>query len=445
MRATAPPPTPLAPAFGEALRTWIHVALNSFGGPAGQIAVMHREIVERRGWLDERRFLHALNYCMLLPGPEAQQLATYIGWLFHGVRGGLVAGILFVLPGVVVLMALSVIYAGFHDTTLVQALFYGIKPAVIAVVAEAAARLARRALKGRAHVSIAIGAFVAIFFFDIPFPLVIVGAGIAGAMLLRGTAPASDSGTRSRRPDARRSVVAALVGLALWLTPTAAAAVLAGPTSIYTQLALFFSFAAVITFGGAYAILAFIAQQAVDVFGWLTATQMVDGLGLAESTPGPLIMVVQFVGFMAAFGAAGGSEAGLDPFVAGAVGGLLVTWVTFVPSLTFIFAGAPYAEYLRERPGLAAALAGVSAAVVGVIANLAVFFALNTLFRVNGEATIGILRIHTVDVVSLDAFALVLAVASYVCLTRLRWPLLLTLALSAAAGLAYFLVVHPGA
>jgi chromate transporter len=440
------------PSFREALRTWMYVAANSFGGPAGQIAVMHREIVGRRGWLDERRFLHALNYCMLLPGPEAQQLATYIGWLFHGVRGGLVAGILFVLPGVAVLMALSIIYAGFHDTTLVQALFYGIKPAVIAVVAEAAVRLARRALKGRAHVAIALAAFIAIFFVDVPFPFVVMGAAFAGALLLRGAVVGVDPAMRSARPDARRSIAAALLGMLLWLAPTVAAAIVTGPTSIFTQLALFFSFAAVITFGGAYAILAFIAQQAVDVFGWLTATQMVDGLGLAESTPGPLIMVVQFVGFMAAFGAAGGGQlAGaqpggeIDPLVAGAIGGLLVTWVTFVPSLTFIFAGAPYAEYLRERPGLAAALAGVTAAVVGVIANLAVFFALNTLFRVNGEATFGFLRIHTVDIASLDLFAVSLAIASYLALVRLRWPLLVTLALSATGGLAWFLVTSRSA
>ncbi|MEO6350192.1 MAG: chromate efflux transporter [Candidatus Limnocylindrales bacterium] len=431
------PPVPVS--FGEAMRIWVYVALNSFGGPAGQIAMMHREIVERRGWLDERRFLHALNFCMLVPGPEAQQLATYIGWLFHGVRGGLVAGILFVLPGAVVLMTLSIVYAGFHDTTLVQALCYGIKPAVIAVVAEAAVRLARRALKGRANVAIALAAFVAIFFLDVPFPFLVIGAGLAGALLLRGSTPAVGPGTRSPRPHARRSLAAVLIGLALWTAPTAGAIVLTGPTSIFTQLALFFSFAAVITFGGAYAILAFVAQQAVDVFGWLSAPQMVDGLGLAESTPGPLIMVVQFVGFIAAFGA----PTGLDPFVAGALGGLLVTWVTFVPSLTFIFAGAPYAEYVRERPGLSAALAGVTAAVVGVIANLALFFALHTLFRVNGESTFGILRIHTVDIATLDVFALALAVASYICLARLRWPLLVTLAASAAAGCAWYVVTGP--
>jgi chromate transporter len=431
--------------FGQTIRAWAYVALNSFGGPAGQIAVMHREIVERRGWIDERRFLHALNYAMLLPGPEAQQLATYIGWLMHGVRGGLAAGILFVLPGVVVLMALSVIYAGFHDVTLVQALFYGIKPAVIAVVVVAVVRLSSRALLTPVHVAIAIAAFVAIFFFDLPFPLIIVGAAVVGLVTQRhaktapedSTDPADADPYAAARPSARRSATAFLLGVVAWLTPTVVLLVLLGPSSIFTQLALFFSFAAVITFGGAYAILAFIAQQAVDVYGWVTARQMVDGLGLAESTPGPLIMVVQFVAFLAAFAA----PTGLDPFLAGAVAGLLVTWVTFVPSFTFIFAGAPYAEYLRSRPAPAAALSGISAAVTGVIANLALWFALQTLFAVTGELRNGPLRLHTVELASVDLFALGLAVVSYVGLTRLKWPLLLTLAGSAVAGLVYFLLV----
>jgi chromate transporter len=438
--------------FGEALRAWAYVALNSFGGPAGQIAVMHREIVERRGWIDERRFLHSLNYCMLLPGPEAQQLATYIGWLMHGIRGGLAAGILFVLPGVIVLMALSVIYAGFHDVAFVQALFYGIKPAVIAVVAVAVVRLSKRALLTRAHVAIAVTAFVAIFFLDLPFPLIIIGAALAGLFIRQRTATttiapedpieidAEADAEAVALPPARRSAGALLLGIVAWLAPTVALLVVLGPTSIFTQLALFFSFTAVVTFGGAYAILAFIAQQAVDVYGWVTARQMVDGLGLAESTPGPLIMVVQFVAFLAAFAAA---PTGLDPFLAGALAGLLVTWVTFVPSFTFIFAGAPYAEHLRSRPGPAAALSGISAAVTGVIANLALWFALQTLFAVTGELRYGPLRLHTVELASVDLFALGLAVVSYIGLARFRWPLLATLAFSAAAGFAYFLLVGP--
>jgi chromate transporter len=429
--------------LSEAARTWGYVALNSFGGPAGQIAVMHREIVERRKWIDESRFLHALNYCMLLPGPEAQQLATYIGWLMHGMRGGLIAGGLFILPGVIVLMVLSIIYAAFNDTTFVQALFYGIKPAVIAVVFEAMVRLSRRALISPLHVAIAVGAFVAIFFFDLPFPLIILVAALVG-VATRRPAAAADSMPEAlenapRLPDTRRSIRILIAGLLIWLAPTVLLYVTLGPSNIFTQLALFFSFAAVITFGGAYAILAFIAQQAVDVYGWLTADQMVDGLGLAETTPGPLIMVVQFVGFLAAFGV----STGVNPYVAGAIGGLLVTYVTFIPSFTFIFAGAPYAEYLRRRPGPAAALSGVTAAVVGVIANLAVWFALQTLFTTTGELRIGPLRLHTVELASLDVFALALAVASYFALTRLRWPLLLTIPVSAAAGFLYFVIVGP--
>jgi len=441
-----PDPVAVVP-FREALRAWAYVALNSFGGPAGQIAVMHREIVERRGWISEKRFLHALNYCMLLPGPEAQQLATYIGWLMHGVRGGLAAGILFVLPGAVVLMVLSVVYAGFGDVSLVQGLFYGIKPAVIAVVFAAVVRLSRRALLTRVHVAIAIAAFVAIFFFDMPFPVIIIGASLVGLTTQRRANPAADKSAEAdtdssavARPSARSSIGAALIGVVAWLAPTIVLLVLLGPSSIFSQLALFFSFAAVITFGGAYAILAFIAQQAVDVYGWVTARQMVDGLGLAESTPGPLIMVVQFVAFLAAFAAA---PTGLDPFVAGALAGLLVTWVTFVPSFTFIFAGAPYAEYIRSRPAPAAALSGISAAVVGVIANLALWFSLQTLFAITGELRNGPLRLHTVELGSIDLFALGLAVASYIALALLKWPLLATLAASAAAGLVYFLLFSP--
>ena len=419
------------------------MALNSFGGPAGQIAVMHREIVDRRKWLDERRFLHALNYAMLLPGPEAQQLATYIGWLMHGVRGGLVAGGLFILPGVIVLMALSIIYAGFNDVAFVQGLFYGIKPAVIAVVATAVLRVASRALVGPVHVAVAIASFVAIFFFDLPFPVIIAGAAFVGLLTLKPTgdvAATVESEAPPRLPRARQSIQLVLIGLVLWLAPTVVLLLVLGPGSMFTQLALFFSFAAVITFGGAYAILAFIAQQAVDVYGWLTARQMIDGLGLAETTPGPLIMVVQFVAFLAAFTAA---PTGLDPFVAGAAAGLLVTWVTFVPSFVFIFAGAPYAEYLRRRPAPSAALAGITAAVTGVIANLALWFALQTLFAVTGELHYGPLRLHTVDMATLDVFGLGLAIASYIALTRLRWGLLTTIAFSALAGLVYYLVAAP--
>ena len=431
--------------FGEAVRAWAYVGLNSFGGPAGQIAVMHNEIVDRRRWIDEPRFLHALNYVMLLPGPEAQQLATYIGWLLHGYRGGLVAGFLFVLPGAIVLLALSVLYAGFFDTAIVQALFYGIKPAVVALVAVAVVRVAKRALKGRAQVAIAVLAFGAMFFLDIPFPLVLGAAALAGLVIARGAGPlheVADQGApavlpaQARSDRLRQSVIALAIGLVLWLTPTVLLTVVLGPSALLTQLAFFFSIAAVVTFGGAYAVLAFVAQQAVDVYGWLTPGQMLDGLGLAETTPGPLIMVVQFVGFMAAFA----QPAGLDPFVAGTIGALLVTWVTFVPSFFFIFVGAPHVEALRHVSWLSAALTGVTAAVCGVIANLAAWFALQTLFAVNGEYRLGPLRLHTVELASVDLFAAGLAVFAFVALVRLRWSLLVTLAVSAAIGSAWFLL-----
>jgi chromate transporter len=431
---------PLPPVFRDALRAWAYVALNSFGGPAGQIAVMHRELVERRRWLGEKRFLHALNYSMLLPGPEAQQLATYIGWLLHGVRGGLVAGILFVLPGALAIMALSVLYAGFQDTTPVQALFYGIKPAVIAVVAVAVVRLGSRALAGRLHVAIAAAAFVAIFFFDIPFPLIIAGAALAGYLAERGQEMATPTETThpTSLPAIRRSAAVLLIGLAAWLAPVAVLLLVLGPGNVFVREGLFFSTAAVVTFGGAYSVLAYVAQQAVAVFGWLQPTEMLDGLGMAETTPGPLIMVVQFVGFMGAFRNPGA----LDPMVAGALGGLLVTWVTFAPSFLWIFLGAPYAEYLRERRGLAAALGGITAAVVGVILNLAVWFALQTTFQSTGEERFGPLRMHTVDISTIDVAALVLAAFALVALLRLRWPLLLTIGVSAALGFAYFLATQ---
>jgi chromate transporter len=435
--------------FRRALQAWAYIGLNSFGGPAGQIAVMHREIVERRRWLGERRFLHALNYCMLLPGPEAQQLATYIGWLLHGVRGGLAAGLLFILPGVVAIMALSVLYAGFQETTVVQALFYGIKPAVVAVVVVAVVAIGRRALAGRLHLAIAVAAFVAIFFFDVPFPLIVVGAAVAGVVAMRRRelnlpttvgevedAALPDAPATVQLPPVVRSLTVLAVGLGLWLGPPLLLLALLGPDNIFVQEGLFFSLAAVVTFGGAYAVLAFIAQQAVEVYGWLAPAEMLDGLGMAESTPGPLIMVVQFVGFMAAFRAGGA----LDPMVAGVLGGLLVSWVTFIPSFLWIFLGAPYAEYLRGREALHGALSGISAAVVGVILNLAAWFGLQTLFAVTGELRVGPLRLHTVDVTTVDLAAVALAAFAFIALVRLKWPLLLTLAVSAGLGFVYFLL-----
>jgi chromate transporter len=464
--------------FAHATRVWALVGLNSFGGPAGQIAVMHRMLVDQRRWFSERRFLHALNYCMLLPGPEAQQLATYIGWLMNGVRGGLLAGLLFILPGVISVMALAVLYAGFQDTTFVQALFYGIKPAVIALVSVAVVRIGARTLGHPGQLAIAAAAFVAIFFFDVPFPLIVVGAAMVGVLLGRAyplaglqqghpeAAPdeqpgelepdqrepdtpntgrpaddapllADDVAVGTARPPLRRSVSVLLLGLAAWLGPTIMLLLLLGPENIFSQQGAFFSTAAVVTFGGAYAVLAFVAQQVVDVFGWIAPAEMLDGLGLAESTPGPLIMVVQFVGFLAAFRQPGA----LDPVVAGVMGGLLVSWVTFAPSFLWIFLGAPYAELLRGKRQLTAALSGITAAVVGVILNLALWFAIQTLFAVTGELRLGPLRLHTVELATFDLFGFLLAGFAFVALVRLKWPLLLTLAVSAGLGFAYFLAV----
>jgi chromate transporter len=425
--------------FAAAVRLWAYVGLNSFGGPAGQIAVMHREIVERRRWIDEKRFLHALNYCMLLPGPEAQQLATYIGWALHGLRGGLVAGLLFVLPGVVVLLVLSTLYALYHETALLAAVFYGVKPAVVALVAQAFLRLAARTLKTALSRVIAAAAFAALFFLDVPFPLIVLGAAVVGVIAARRNPQPDDAEgdiEKVARPPLGRSLRTALVFGVTWLIPVVGCLLVLGPASIFSQLTLFFAFAALISFGGAYALLAFIAQQAVDVYGWLNARQMVDGLGLAETTPGPLIIVVQFVGFIAAFAQPGG----LDPVVAGLVGGLLVSWVTFAPTFLWIFTGAPYVEYLRSRSGLNAALSGIGPAIVGVILNLAAWFALQTFFAVTGEYRAFPLRIHTVELGSIDLFAVVLAIAAFVALVRLKWPLLLTLGASAVVGAGYYLL-----
>jgi chromate transporter len=424
------------PSFGAALRAWAYVGLNSFGGPAGQIGVMHREIVERRGWISEQAFLHGLGYTMLLPGPEAQQLATYLGWRLHGVRGGLAAGALFVLPGVVAILALSVLYALYATTAPVQALFYGIKPAVVAVVLVAVWRLAQRVIDGWTTAAIASAAFVAIFFFDVPFPLIIALAALAGWIARRHQPlPETAASSRPRPPTARALATLALIGLA-WILPTAAVLIVAGPQSTLAQLAIFFSVAALVTFGGAYAVLAFVAQQAVTGYGWLTAEQMVDGLGMAESTPGPLIMVVQFVGFMAAYGAA----QPLDPLVAGVIGALLVTWVTFAPSFAFILAGAPYVDYLHERPRLGTALSGITAAVVGVILNLGLWFGLQTVFAQTGELRLGPVRLHTIELASIDLVALGLVCLGLFLMLRLRWPLLLTLAVSASLGFAWHLL-----
>jgi chromate transporter len=380
--------------FGAAVRAWFAVSLQTFGGPAGQIAVMQRTLVDEKRWIGQRRFLHAMNYCMLLPGPEAQQLATYVGWLLHGTRGGLVAGGLFVLPGVVALLVLSAVYVAFGSTLAVTALFAGLAPAVLAIVVQAVMRVGRRALTTPALLTVAVASFLALALFGVPFPLVVLAAGGAGWVLARwrpsavperGKADDADVGPppvipdgvlHTEAPSTRRTLRVLLVGLVAWGTPIGAFVLLTGPGSVFTQQGLFFSGAAVVTFGGAYAVLAYVAQQAVQVYGWLSPGEMVRGLALAETTPGPLIMVVQFVAFLGAYRAPGE----LDPWVAAVLASLLVTWVTFVPSFLFVLLGAPYMERLRGNRSLSAALTGITAAVVGVIANLGVYFAVHTLF-----------------------------------------------------------------
>jgi chromate transporter len=410
---------------------------------------MQRTLVDERRWIGQRRFLHAMNYCMLLPGPEAQQLATYVGWLLHGTPGGLVAGGLFVLPGVVALLVLSAVYVAFGTTTAVLALFAGLAPAVLAIVAQAVVRVAKRALDSRALVVIAVAAFLALALFGVPFPVVVALAGLTGwalgrwrpsALPQRQKADTADAGPppvipddvlHTEPPSARRTLRVLVVGLLVWGVPLAAVALLTGRHSVLTEQGLFFSGTAVVTFGGAYAVLAYVAQQAVQVHGWLAPGEMVRGLALAETTPGPLIMVVQFVAFLGAHRAPGS----LDPWVAAVLASLPVVWVTFVPSFLFVFLGAPYMERLRGNRSLSAALRGITAAVVGVIANLAVYFAVHTLFSDTVAVSWGPLDVELPDVTAPRWVAWAIAAGAAVLLFRLRWSVLRTLALCAALGL----------
>ena len=409
-----------AVSFGEALRVWFKIGCIGFGGPAGQIALMHRILVDEKKWVEEQRYLHALNFCVLLPGPEAQKLATYVGWLLHGTRGGLAAGILFVLPGAFVILGLSLLYALGRGVPAVDGALFGIKAAVLVIVAEALIRIGRRSLKTGLLVGLAGLAFIGIFFFDLPFPLIVAGAAVIGFLVARSSPgrlglKAGAQGSAEPVPGRwRHAAIVAATGLVLWWAPIALAALTLGPGHVLVDIGVFFSKLAVVSFGGAYALLAYMAQQAVESYHWMTAPEMVDGLGLAETTPGPLILVTQFVGFLAAFRDA----APFSPVAAGIIGSAMTTWVTFVPPMMMIFAGAPFVEQLRSNQRLSGALAAITAAVVGVILNLTVWFALHVLFGHVEEVRAGPLRWYAFDPWAIDlkvsALALFAAVLAFV-------------------------------
>jgi chromate transporter len=438
-------------ALADALRVWARIGFLGFGGPAGQIALMHRELVERRNWIDEARFLHALSYCTLLPGPEAQQLATYVGWLLHRTKGGLAAGLLFVLPGALAILALSALYAAYRELPLVSALFAGLKAAVLAVVVEALIRIGRRALIGPRERAIALSAFAAIFCFGVSFPLIVLAAGSAGWLASRFGAAASGGAARAAdlqpvdsviarmerdgllghtRATPARALRTAALWACVWIAPLAAIATAPGMPPVFADQAWLFSRAAVVTFGGAYAVLAYVAQQAVETYHWLAPGEMLDGLGLAETTPGPLILVLQFVGYVGAYRQPGE----LSPLAAGAIGSLVTLWATFAPCFLWIFAGAPWIESLRGSRRLAAVLAAITAAVVGVVLNLSLWFALHVLFGRVAELRLGPLRLLVPELASLDAAAAALATVAALALFRFRIGVPATLAGCAALG-----------
>jgi chromate transporter len=428
------------PSFSEAFRVFAKIGLLSFGGPAGQIALMHRILVDEKKWLDEARFLHALNYCMLLPGPEAMQLATYAGWLLHGVRGGLMAGLLFVLPGALVLTLLSSLYLLLGEVRLVQGLLFGLKAAVLAVVLEALIKVSKRALKSRDMVVIAILAFVAIAFLKLPFPVIILAAAAIGAALHvsgrnktagQPQAPvAAAEMPEWTRPSARRFVSTLAVWLGLWFGPLIVLHAWLGSDNVFAREASFFSVMAAVTFGGAYAVLAWVAQQAVEVYGWLRPDEMLTGLGLAETTPGPLILVLVFVGFLG-----GARLSGLEPLTGGLAGAAVTLWFTFVPCFLWIFVGAPYVETVRNVRWLATALAAVTAAVVGIIANLGLWFALHVLFGTVRDVALGPLSFPVPEFATFDPAAAAIAVAAGVALLRFHANMIAVLAAAAAAGM----------
>jgi chromate transporter len=431
-----------SPSFRELVRVYGQIGLLSFGGPAGQVALMHRVLVEERGWIGEEDFLHALNFCHLLPGPEAQQLATFTGWRLHGWSGGIAAGMLFVLPGALVMLALAMLYAFAADLSWVAAIFLGVKAAVVAIVVQALLRIARRALDTAAKRWLAAAAFAALFLFDLPFPLVVIGALLIGTALARtrpdllALGPPKAAGAPAPRPW-RTTLLSLAIWGSIWAAPMLAIALTLGPDHVLWKIGMFFSQLAVVTFGGAYAVLAYMAQEAVQGFGWLNAGEMGDGLGLAETTPGPLILVTQFVGYLAAFRA----PEPFSPLVAGVLGAVLTTWVTFAPCFLWIFGFAPWIDRLGNAVWLKGGLAAVSAAVVGVIANLTAWFALHVLFSRIGEQHAGVVRLYWPDLASFDWRAALLALAACVLMFRLGWSVLRVLAASAIGGLALRLLV----
>jgi len=448
----------IPPSLREATGVWARIGCLSFGGPAGQIALMHRELVEKRRWISDERFLHALSYCMLLPGPEAQQLAIYIGWLMHRTLGGVIAGCLFVLPGVIVIGTLSWLYATYQQLPAVAALFFGLKAAVLAVVVEAVLRVGKRALKNRLMVAIAAAAFAALYFFKTPFPLVILGAalfGIVGRQIWRSSFPVPASSAALAEGDyfidrriargellhtrrsLRRSLIVTLVCMTLWIAPIAAAILWFGPQSVFAQQGVFFGEAAIVTFGGAYAVLAYVAQRAVETYAWLTPGEMLDGLALAETTPGPLIMVVQYVAFIAAFRHPGA----LPPYGAAVIGALLTTWVTFVPCFLWIFLGAPYVEALRGNRTIHAALSAITAAVVGIILNLSVWFAVHTIFGTVRAESVGLLRVDVPEWSTLNLAALALSGGALIAMLRFKIGMGWTLLCSSLLG-ALWMLAH---
>lgn len=420
------------PSLGEALPVWTKIGVTSFGGPAGQIALMHRELVEERGWIGHERFLHALNFCMLLPGPEAMQLATYVGWRLNGTLGGLVAGLLFVLPGAAVVLALSIAYAWYGQAPVVEAAFLGIKAAVLVIVVDALLKVAKRALHGAEAWASAALAFIAIFFFAVPFPIIVALAALAGYLLARFAPewlPETDTATFDAEPvTIAQTLRTASLWLAVWIAPLVVVSLLFPP--VFTDIAVFFSKLAVVTFGGAYAVLAYMAQQAVETYGWLSAPEMLDGLGLAETTPGPLILVTEFVGFLGAF-----RQGGSPALAYGLLGALVTLWATFAPCFLWIFTGAPYVEQLRANPKLAGALRGVTAAVVGVILNLSLWFALHVIFKTVTATDYGPLRLWTPEIASFQWDAALLSVLAAVLIFGARLGILTTLAICAGASL----------